>query len=262
MFKHYLLLLLLFVNLAHAEVRVERNVVWDELNHLRADIYKAEANQATPVVLLIHGGGWRAGSKADMAWFGRELATHGITAVSIDYRLVSAKVKPLDQYRDVKQALQMVINNAASLNIDPNRIGVLGASAGGHLSAMLATEPDTPIKTAVLLWPATNLTDTHGLSAVGGQMLAAYIGQNGAEIAKEMSPILRLNSTMCKNWLIVHGDADELVPVQQSREFYERLKASGVAAQYLELAGQRHTPQDQVMVDKALAEIADLFAKL
>lgn len=91
-----------------------------------------------PAVLLIHGGGW---TKGDKSWFDRDaarLARVGIVGVSVNYRLAPAAVYPA-QLDDVQAALAWIRAHAFTYKVDPRRIGALGASAGGHLAALLAT---------------------------------------------------------------------------------------------------------------------------
>lgn len=107
---------------------------------LRMDIFKPPgATQPTPVVLWIHGGGWQSGSyNGGPPAFVQPLLQNGISIASIGYRLSSQEIFPA-QIHDVKGAVRFLRANAATYGIDPNRMGSWGTSAGGHLSALLAT---------------------------------------------------------------------------------------------------------------------------
>ncbi len=96
-----------------------------------------------PVLVWIHGGGWQSGSHNQVLSYALDLRNQGITVVSIGYRLTDQAVFPA-QIHDCKGAIRWLRANAASLQIDPNRIGVWGSSAGGHLAALVATSGDNP----------------------------------------------------------------------------------------------------------------------
>lgn len=96
-----------------------------------------------PVLVWIHGGGWQSGSHNQVLSYALNLRSQGITVVSVGYRLTDQAVFPA-QIHDCKGAIRWLRANAASLQIDPNRIGVWGSSAGGHLAALVATSGDNP----------------------------------------------------------------------------------------------------------------------
>lgn len=103
------------------------------------DIYQATSGTGPrPAVLWIHGGGWSGGSHNSVPASALALRSRGITVVSVEYRLSGQAIFPA-QIQDVKGAVRFLRANAATYNIDPNRIGAWGSSAGGHLTALLAT---------------------------------------------------------------------------------------------------------------------------
>ncbi len=110
----------------------------------KADLYlpaKRGKEVRSPAVLIIHGGGWSSGDKGAEREFniGTNLALHGYVGMSIDYALSSkGKATWPQNLHDCKTAVRWLRKNAERLQIDPNRIGVIGGSAGGHLSAMVA----------------------------------------------------------------------------------------------------------------------------
>ncbi|HKB42657.1 MAG TPA: alpha/beta hydrolase, partial [Gemmataceae bacterium] len=122
-----------------AGTKVERNLEYVKGGHERnkLDLYIPEkADAPLPVVVWIHGGGWRAGSKdrCPITW----LAGKGYLVASINYRLLQHGEFPA-QIEDCKAAIRWLRANAKKYNLDPDRIGVMGASAGGHLVALLGT---------------------------------------------------------------------------------------------------------------------------
>ena len=96
----------------------------------------AGLTQPVPGVVWIHGGGWRGGNKGEFEKLIRDSARAGYVAVSIEYRLAPKHVFPA-QVEDCKCAVRWLRANASKLHVDPNRIGVVGSSAGAHLSMML-----------------------------------------------------------------------------------------------------------------------------
>src|SRR5260370_23836657 len=104
--------------------------------NLAGDLYLPKGLDKAPVVIAIHGGGWQAGSPASYRYWGPILARNGYALFSIDYRLGKAGAYPGSVF-DVKAAVQFVRAKAADLAVDPERIGLMGDSAGGHLAALV-----------------------------------------------------------------------------------------------------------------------------
>jgi acetyl esterase/lipase len=225
---------------------IERGVLWQ--TNLKADVYKPGTSGLHPAVLMVHGGGWSAGIRAELDSFAQELSARGMVAVTVDYRLIGQpNVGPNEPVSDVIGALNTLKSKAASLGVDPSRLAIFGASAGGHLAAMAATEAGNGLKATVILWGPTDLnvpTSTFGTD--GEKLVKAYLGGvQGAAALKQLSPFWRVNDGVAPNWLLIHGSADNLVPVMQSRAMRDQLTNQGVAVEYLELAGQGHNPQSE-----------------
>jgi acetyl esterase len=117
----------------------------------RLDAYLVKSAQPTPVLIEIHGGGWRRGSKSQFVYQGNlieAVLAAGISLVSIDYRLTPEHTFPA-QMEDVVRAVQFVRSRAKDWNIDPNPIAAMGGSAGAHLAAWVGlhddlAKPDSP----------------------------------------------------------------------------------------------------------------------
>jgi acetyl esterase/lipase len=105
------------------------------------DVYEPDDGSKRAAVLMLHGGGWRVGSRADLAPHAEALAKRGFTAVVADYRLMPADPWPA-QIRDTRAAIKWIRDNAADLRIEPDRIAALGYSSGAHLAALAAGDPD------------------------------------------------------------------------------------------------------------------------
>jgi len=129
-----------------ARLTIHRDVVYGSTHPeiQKLDAYLVKAAQPTPVVIEIHGGGWRRGSKSEFIYPGDligDILAAGISVVSIDYRLTPRHTMPA-QMEDTVRAVQFVRSKAREWNLDPNRIAALGGSAGAHLAAWVALHDD------------------------------------------------------------------------------------------------------------------------
>ena len=105
------------------------------------DLYLPKGLEKAPVVIAVHGGGWQFGNRAGYKYWGPFLARNGYALFSIDYRLGKPGTYPGSVY-DVKAAIQFVRAKAGELGIDPERIGLMGDSAGAHLAALVGLAAD------------------------------------------------------------------------------------------------------------------------
>ena len=110
---------------------------------LSGDFYVPKGPGAHPVVVAVHGGGWQAGSRNAYQTWGSYLSERGIAVYSIDYRLSKPGQPSYPQaVHDVIAAIRFVKHNAADLNVDPDRVALMGGSAGGHLVALVGLAGD------------------------------------------------------------------------------------------------------------------------
>lgn len=119
---------------------------------LKADLYLPRADRATPAIVWLHGGGWRYGSRRVAPDLARFFAARGFAMVAIDYRLSRGALFPA-QVEDVRTAIRWLRSVAPAHGIDPHRIGLWGASAGGHLAALAALAPEACFRPADALYP-------------------------------------------------------------------------------------------------------------
>jgi len=215
-----------------------------------------------PVILWIYGGGWRWGSKDNVPVV--TLTTAGFALVSFNYRLDGHAKYPA-QIDDCRAALRWIRQNGSKYHLDPDRVGVLGASAGGHLAAMLGTTggdaPDFPKAKAVCaLYPPTDLItvvkedqrdDWLGLVPL---LLGGPVNQK-ADLARQGSPI-RYVSQGDAPFFLIHGEQDTLVPKEQSQSMHRALLKAGVPSKLKLFPEEKHG----FYPDKALTqEIVDYF---
>jgi len=217
----------------------------------------------SPAVLIIHGGGWIGGDKAAGREFniGTTLALHGYVAASVNYWMHIKDRWPTN-LNDCKNAIRFLRAHADELQIDPDRIGVIGGSAGGHLALMVAytsdvvaLEPNEPyagvsdrVRCVVDMYGITDLltrrkTDEQG-NPIGApiQTSALLAGKAGDDRAtwELASPVYHINATTPPT-LILQGRADTTVDRDQSIELAEKLKAAHVEHELILLDGIGHT---------------------
>ena len=195
-----------------------------------------------PVVILVHGGGWVGGNKRDMEFLAKPLAKAGFTCFSVGYRLAPEHRWPgcLD---DVLAAVRWVKANASDYQGDPQRIALLGYSAGGHLACMAAAQER--VQAVVGIAPPTDhLADSTrrgGLSECMQKLLnrPKKIDDGGRAALQEISPIHYVSSNL-PPYLLIHGTADQSVPYEQSIAFQAKLKANGVRCDLITIEGAPH----------------------
>jgi acetyl esterase/lipase len=235
---------------------------------------KEASKTPRPVVVWIHGGGWQGGHRDSGLPRLAPLVQHGYVGVSIEYRLSAESQFPA-QLEDCRTAIRYLRQNAKALNIDPNRIGVWGSSAGGHLVALLGTigqhekVPDKgPYKGISARVQAVcdfcGPTDLAKLSANAkpGNPIEKLLGGPASakqKLATLANPITHVNKD-APPFLIVHGDMDKTVPMEQSELLEAALKKAGVPVTLYVAKGQGHGlggPE----VQKAVMEFFDRTLK-
>jgi acetyl esterase/lipase len=202
------------------------------------DIYfPADMHKKWPAVINVHGGAWSEGSK-DWLWYSVDFPQHNIVGVSINYRL-SPEVKAPIHLHDVKTAIRFLRANAERFNLDPQRFGIMGHSAGGHLVSMAAMtaglgvlEDNThyPEYSAEVqaVAPCSGPSSLEGIPAHDPEFSKMIFGtaDPDAPIYREYSPMTYLRANL-PPFLIVHGTADDVVDVKQSITLHEGLKKFG-----------------------------------
>ncbi len=221
-----------------------------------------KGDKPLPVVVNIHGGAWMSGDKSNGApMLAGMVASGDYAAVSIGYRLSGEATWPA-QIHDCKAAIRWIRANADKYHLDPDRIGVMGGSAGGHLVAMLGTsggsealEGDlgpykgvsSKVKCVVDQFGPSELAtmgdspssiDHNAKDSPESKLLGGPILEN-KEKAKAASPITYITKDD-PPFLIFHGDKDMTVPFNQSEKLTKALKASGVDVLFIKVEGGAH----------------------
>lgn len=247
-------------------VTIERDVTYlapDRKEKL--DLYqpeKRDSKNPSPAVVIIHGGGWVGGDKAAEREFitGTTLAKAGYVCVSIEYWKGSTDRWPTN-LQDCKNAVRWLRVNATRLHIDPDRIGVIGGSAGGHLALMVAytaghneldPKPLFPgisdrVSACVDMYGITNLATRQGTDPNGtpdgkvsdSTQLFPETLTTAPVKWKQASPMSYVQRD-CPPTLILHGTHDTTVDRDQSLELEKALKAAGAISQLIMAEGANH----------------------
>lgn len=227
---------------------------------LALDLYHpGEKDQPAPIVVWVHGGAWRSGSKSDVPV--KRWIEQGFAIASVDYRLSPEAPFPA-QVHDIKAAIRFLQSKATELQIDSQKVVIAGSSAGGHLAALVGVSNGVPelegnigiaasspahVRATVSFFGASNLqsilsqSTPHGLS-VRVPALKLLLGgkpDEKPELAKLASPIAHVDAHDPPLWLI-HGDADPQMPIEQSRELEAKYKSVSRPVQFETIPGARH----------------------
>lgn len=202
------------------------------------------------------------------------LCSKGFTVFAVRPGSIGRFTAP-EMLKHVHQGIGWVKQHAGEYGVDPNQLGLTGASAGGHLAslAMVTADKDTQVKAVAVFFPPTDFLDFGGLkldrTAVGdiGELagtLAFGAGRTEGKTAEERTAAFKAISPAelvkpgLPPYLTIHGDADPLVPLQQSQRMVEQLKAQGNSAELIVKPGGAHP---WPTLPEEVAVLADWFVK-
>jgi acetyl esterase/lipase len=235
--------LLAFCSVASAlDYQIEANIRYDKYPETVLDILQPSAPTLgnRPGVIVIHGGGWVQGDKEGMLdSFCLPFIRHGFVVANVEYRLAKAGPAPA-AVTDVLQAAQWFLDHAAKYKVDPNRILVSGASAGGHLALMVGMTPAVKIAGVIDFFGIADVADQ-----LAGPNAREYAAQwipeqpNRLELAHRMSPATYVRKGL-PPILALHGDADPLVPYEQSVNLIKAIRSAGGDAELITVPGGKH----------------------
>jgi acetyl esterase/lipase len=250
------------------EVLTRNDIVFAEHDgvQLLADLYSPKGLEAAPVLVAVHGGGWQIGSRKFYTNWGPFLAKNGYAVFSIEYRLMKPSVKtyPGAVY-DVKAAVQYVRAKANELGIDPDRIGMIGDSAGGHLSALVALAAAEPLYSGAYKSDANAGVPSKVKAVVGAygvydmaaqwqhdlmarpldNITEKFLGtapHTDRKVFFEASPIsYAVTGKNTTRFLLVHGTDDDIVdPATQSVAFLNALTQARFFVRRVIIPGAGH----------------------
>jgi acetyl esterase/lipase len=231
-------------------VACEAGLVYREAGgrRLALDLYRPEGDPPAggwPVVLALHGGGWRGGSRTLYGPEVAPLARHGLAVAVADYRLSRPGAPSWPgNFEDVQAAVVWLRSHAAEHGLNPRRVAALGASAGGHLAALLGTAAEGPARVdgVIDLYGPADLPTLGGPAGAPGGPVALLLGGTAAERpgpAAAASPARRASAGAAPV-LLFHGEADRLVPPDQSERLAAALRDAGVPCRLVRLPGEGH----------------------
>ncbi len=246
---------------------------------LKMDLYlPPRADKPTPVAVYVHGGGWSMGDKTqgNLIPF-NDLASQGFMVAAVNYRLAPRYKFPA-MIQDVKCAIRYLRANATKLNVDSNRIGAWGGSAGGHLVALLGAtdasagfdvgeyaEQSSRVQAVVDMFGPTDLNAMFPVANARVVQSVFGTGSDPEELAGLASPVTYVTRDD-PPFLILQGDKDRTVPPEQSQILYDRLKAAGVPATLVMVknAGHGFAPSGGAIIptrEELVRMIAEFFKK-
>ena len=248
-------------------VKIERDIPYAGTNNPRQMLdlvlpKKLRNDRPLPVVVAIHGGAWEGGNKTSEYRFLSNLASDGqFAGVTAGYRL-SGEARWPAQIHDCKAAIRWVRANAYRYHLDPDRIGIYGCSAGGHLVAMLGTGGDneaiegdlgpykglsTRVQCVVDEYGPSDFMTIgdypsridHNVATSAESRLVGRAIKSDVALAKAASPISYVTRDD-PPFLIIHGDDDPIVPINQSERLSKALKGVGVECSFIKVEGGGH----------------------
>lgn len=238
---------------------------------LTLDLYlpvKPATSAGSPLILFVHGGGWAGGhARANGAFtdFPSVLArftARGYAVASVNYRLSGEAPFPAP-LEDLRAAMAWLRGQAAHYAIDAERIALWGASAGGHLAALAALDCQVDCPQVLVAWYGVHdlqaLRDTPGylpIKQAAGRLLGCELDACGQATVRDASPVSRVSGPLPAT-LLIHGDADPVVPDKQTLLLADTLRAQQARVDTLIIPGVGHS---LVGADQAATEVANKAA--
>ena len=221
-----------------------------------------------PVVVWVHGGWWRAGSALMRPELLIPLVEDDYVVAAIEYRLTPEARFPA-QIQDCKCAVRYLRANASRLGIDADRIGVWGSSAGGHLVALMGTAGDeasfegdggwsgvsSRVQAVVDWYGPSDLLQIDDAFTSAHEAAALLLGRapsDDPEAAASVNPITHISDD-CPPFLIMHGDQDQVVPLNQSQLLHDALEKAGIESELVIVPGKGHEPLGEEAIGKVYA---------
>ncbi len=215
------------------------------------DLFKPkEIKKPVPGLIFVHGGSWTSGSRKHYVSYCRHFAEMGYVAATIEYRLSGEAPFPA-AIQDVNCAIRWMRANAAKLGVDPNKIGLVGGSAGGHLVMLAAYDPNdaelegtggydgvsSRVQAVVDIYGPNQLAGRHSRPVI--KFLQGKTTEEAPDLYAKASPITHLTKDAPPT-LILHGTVDELVNISQSDNLAAKLAELGVPYLYDRIEGWHH----------------------
>ena len=257
------------------EIEIIRDVEYKNVNgkSLQIDFYRPKNKQGPlPLIVFIHGGSWKGGNRSDYLVYLVSFAQKGYMTATVSYRLLRDSIYPA-AVEDVTDAVDWLFENGEIYNYNPDRIALVGGSAGGHL-AMLAgygwkdakrdslmtagLNTERKIKALVNIYGPVDLTTEYARKQ---QLVNDFLGHSYDKVPDlyvEASPVHYLKPGLPPT-MILHGTSDNLVPVSQSDTLKKRLDALGVHCKYYRVPLWPHTMDMALRVNRYTQKCMEEF---
>ena len=233
--------------------------------------YPPEGEANGCAIVIIHGGGWREGDKDQLYGYGILLARAGFICLTASYRLSQEEIWPA-QIQDVNCAIRYLRANSDTLKIDPNRIGVTGNSAGGHLSLMAALSDIDPsfegeggnnhvtseVKAVCAIYPPAQVRKYEDTDAINYAYKALMGNEASQDDFDKASPILQITKEFPPTMLI-HGSTDSVVKLSDSTDLYMKLTDLAIPTELHIFSEEGHAFDSQSGYGGSIAELQNLF---
>ena len=244
---------------------------------LLLDLYLPQASKAPPLIVYVYGGAWRAGSKDSMPLSG--LLGEGYAIASVDYRLAPDARFPA-QVHDIKAAIRFLRGNQDRYPYESRKVAIAGASAGGHLAALAGVtngnaelegdvgpylDQSSAVQAIIAYFGASNLLTILDQSTPRGlsvrkpalQLLLGGQPEQQRQLAILASPVSHVDRSDPPLLLLLHGDQDAQMPINQSHELHGKFKSLGLSVALYVLHGAAHG--GRVFYDEARTKLVSGF---
>jgi len=224
---------------------------------LEADLYRPpEPNGAG--ILLVHGGAWVQGDRAQLRGYGIQMGRLGYTSLACEYRLAPDHKWPA-QLDDVQTALGCLHALAPELGVDPGAVAVWGNSAGGQLALMAAALGAHPVAAAVAFYAATDFLGPGARARGAPRSMTFLMGDDVSEARlRSISPIDHVRADFPPT-LLLTGNHDELVDWRESFTMHQALAEAGAACELHVFDGAPHAFDAQPEYGRRCVDLAALF---
>ena len=253
------------------QYQIQPDITYGVANNytLKLDVWqRKDANKAVPTLIYYHGGGWVFGDRTGATLLVLPYLEMGWNVINVEYRMASVSLAPA-AVEDCRCALRWAMRNAKQYNIDTDRIVLTGHSAGGHLSLITGMLPEgtgldnncdgtEKLKVAAII-------NWYGISDVGDLVqgrnqrnyAVMWMGSqpDPLTIAKRVSPLTYVRAGL-PPILSIHGDADPVVPYDQSTRLHQALSAAGVPNELVTIKGGGHGQFTDAELENAYQKIS------
>jgi len=234
-----------------------KNIEYKSINgkSLQLDIYiPKNIKKPAPLLVFIHGGGWKGGQRSDYLIYLVDFAKRGYITATVSYRLLKDGPYPACA-EDITDAVRWFYNNGEKYGYDPDRIALIGGSAGAHLALLAAygwkkhdvnpvntevAETVHRIKAVVDIYGPVDLTTKYARTQLLVTSFIAHSFKEAPELYREASPLFYLDKSDPPT-MILHGTSDDLVPISQSDLLKAWLDSLGVPNVYYRVPLWPHT---------------------